>query len=163
MSGLGEDVIAALGLDVGGSDDNVAASSEKSKRMKGVVMIMPFVHGSISTWMGESADNERSHRWTVYLRSLDNADLSHLIRRVVFTLHESFDNHCRSKSATRGYFQVSFESDIDRSLVVDAPPFEVTEYGWGEVGALSSFVSHLTLMAMSLVFDWHQSSFPGSG
>ncbi len=46
-----------------------------------------------------------------FARAQDNEDLSYFIRRVTFSLHESFAEPVR---------------------VCDAPPFEVTEQGWGE-------------------------------
>jgi hypothetical protein len=45
------------------------------------------------------------------VRGLECEDLSYFIRKVVFQLHPSFTNPVR---------------------VVDHPPFEVTETGWGE-------------------------------
>jgi YEATS domain-containing protein 4 len=47
----------------------------------------------------------------VYLRSVDNEDLGVVIKRVVFQLHHSFSNPTRT---------------------VEAPPFELSEAGWGE-------------------------------
>ena len=47
----------------------------------------------------------------VYVRGMECEDLSYFIRKVVFQLHPSFANPVR---------------------VVDRPPFEVTETGWGE-------------------------------
>ena len=52
-----------------------------------------------------------SHKWTVYIRSISNEDLGLVIKRVVFTLHPSFNNPTR---------------------VVDSAPFELSETGWGE-------------------------------
>lgn len=52
-----------------------------------------------------------SHKWTVYIRSIFNEDLGSVIKRVVFTLHPSFNNPTR---------------------VVDSAPFELSETGWGE-------------------------------
>lgn len=53
----------------------------------------------------------QSHKWTVYVRGASNEDLSAVIKRVVFLLHPSFNNPTR---------------------VVDQPPFELSECGWGE-------------------------------
>jgi hypothetical protein len=57
------------------------------------------------------ADEYHSHRWTVYVRDPENRDLSHVVDKVVFKLHDSFEKPVR---------------------VVEAPPFELTETGWGE-------------------------------
>lgn len=53
----------------------------------------------------------QSHRWTVYVRGATNEDLGIIIKRVVFQLHPSFNNPVR---------------------VVESPPFELSECGWGE-------------------------------
>lgn len=52
-----------------------------------------------------------SHKWTVYVRSATNEDLSVIVKRAVFQLHPSFHNPTR---------------------VVEQPPFELSESGWGE-------------------------------
>lgn len=53
----------------------------------------------------------QSHKWTVYVRGASNEDLSAVVKRVVFQLHPSFNNPTR---------------------VVESPPFEISECGWGE-------------------------------
>lgn len=53
----------------------------------------------------------QSHKWSVYVRGATNEDLGVVIKRAVFQLHSSFNNPTR---------------------VVEAPPFEVSEAGWGE-------------------------------
>jgi len=50
-------------------------------------------------------------KWTVYVRGAQNEDLSYFIQRVVFYLHESYDEPVR---------------------VVEHAPFELTEEGWGQ-------------------------------
>jgi len=47
----------------------------------------------------------------VYVRGASNEDLGVVIKRVVFQLHPSFNNPTR---------------------VVESPPFELSESGWGE-------------------------------
>ena len=47
----------------------------------------------------------------MYVRDPENKDLSHVVDKVVFKLHDSFEKPVR---------------------VVEAPPFELTETGWGE-------------------------------
>ncbi|KAL9687750.1 hypothetical protein QQ045_032157 [Rhodiola kirilowii] len=54
----------------------------------------------------------KSHKWTVYVRGATNEDLSAVVKQVVFQLHSSFNNPTR---------------------VVEAPPFELSETGWGEI------------------------------
>lgn len=54
---------------------------------------------------------DATHRWKVYIRGYKDADIHYFIRSVTFKTHETFANPTRS---------------------VDAPPFEIEEYGWGE-------------------------------
>eukprot|EP00250_Pteridium_aquilinum_P020035 c24678_g1_i1 orf=349-1068(-) len=81
------------------------------RRVKDVEISVPIAYGTIAYWLGKKADEYRSHRWTVYIRSISNEDLGSVIKRVIFTLHPSFNNPTR---------------------VVEAAPFELTEVGWGE-------------------------------
>ncbi|CAL5036571.1 unnamed protein product [Urochloa decumbens] len=85
--------------------------ASKNKRLKDVEISFPIVYGTISFWLGKKASEYHSHRWTVYVRSANNEDLSVIVKRVVFQLHPSFQNPTR---------------------VVEQPPFELSESGWGE-------------------------------
>ncbi|KAJ0410452.1 hypothetical protein P43SY_002784 [Pythium insidiosum] len=80
-------------------------------RQKNVVIAKPIVYGSIATYLGRKAEETKTHRWSIYLRGADNEDLSYIVSKVVITLHASFANPVR---------------------VLTEPPYEVTEYGWGE-------------------------------
>jgi transcription initiation factor IIF auxiliary subunit len=64
--------------------------------VRGTVLHVPIVHGSHAVWQGSRGGETRSHRWWLYLRPLDNVDISHFIRSVEFVLHESFDPATRS-------------------------------------------------------------------
>lgn len=79
-------------------------------RVKGVEVTIPIVYGSISFWLGKKAA-ESTHKWTTYVRSATNEDLSVLIKKVVFQLHPSFEKPTRT---------------------IEAAPFELSESGWGE-------------------------------
>lgn len=57
----------------------------------------PFVYGSTAFWLGKSTENEHSHRWTVYVRGVDNEDIGTYVKSVAFTLHASFHNPTRGK------------------------------------------------------------------
>ena len=71
-------------------------------------------------------------------------DLSAFIKRVTFTLHSSFKNASRGASAGRrsswtACWPFPFASHrmpsrfvVSGAPVVEAPPFQVTEEGWGE-------------------------------
>lgn len=81
------------------------------QRVKGVLVERPIIYGNIAWWLGKKADDTKTHRWTAYVRGPHNEDLSYFISKVVFTLHPSFPIPIR---------------------VVEQPPYEVTEQGWGE-------------------------------
>ncbi|KAL6526025.1 Transcription initiation factor TFIID subunit 14b [Orobanche hederae] len=91
------------------SDDDEKKSS--AKKLKDSEICIPIVYGNIAFWLGKKASEYQSHKWTVYVRSATNEDLGVAIKRAVFQLHSSFNNPTR---------------------VVDDPPFEVSESGWGE-------------------------------
>ena len=80
-------------------------------RLQNTEYILPCCFGTVAYWLGKKADEYHSHRWTVYFRGHDGEDVTHAVKRVVFALHPSF------KEAVR---------------VLEHPPFEVTETGWGE-------------------------------
>jgi len=83
----------------------------KTVRLKGTSVERAIVYGNVAWWLGKEADELHTHRWVAYLRGPLNEDLSYFIKKVVFTLHPSFQNPIR---------------------VVDKPPFELAETGWGE-------------------------------
>ncbi|KAJ7953110.1 transcription initiation factor TFIID subunit 14b [Quillaja saponaria] len=95
----------------------IAKSSDDSdrknanRRVKDVEICVPIVYGTIAFYLGRKASESQSHKWTVYVRGASNEDLGVVIKRVVFQLHPSFNNPTR---------------------VVDSPPFELSECGWGE-------------------------------
>eukprot|EP00051_Salpingoeca_urceolata_P006001 m.79825 g.79825 ORF g.79825 m.79825 type:complete len:199 (-) comp14640_c0_seq3:95-691(-) len=70
-----------------------------------------IVFGNTATQLAKASDESHTHSWTVYLRSPCGEDLSKFVSKVVFRLHESFSHPARA---------------------VQAPPYEVTESGWGE-------------------------------
>ncbi|CAL1385094.1 unnamed protein product [Linum trigynum] len=81
------------------------------KKLKDVEISVPIVYGNIAFWLGKKANEYQSHKWTVYVRGATNEDTSGVIKKVVFQLHSSFNNPTR---------------------VVESPPFELSEQGWGE-------------------------------
>ncbi|KAJ9550761.1 hypothetical protein OSB04_014806 [Centaurea solstitialis] len=91
------------------SDDNEKKNSVK--KLKDVEISVPIVYGNVAFWLGKKASEYQSHRWTVYVRGATNEDLSVVVKRAVFQLHSSFNNPMR---------------------VVESPPFELSESGWGE-------------------------------
>ena len=93
----------------------------------------PFVYGTAAFWLGKQPATEpatHSHRWTVFVRGLDNDDLSYLIANVTFTLHSSFASPVR---------------------IISTPPYEVTETGWGEFAiAIAIHFHHPSLPPVQL-------------
>ncbi|KAF5463004.1 hypothetical protein F2P56_018960, partial [Juglans regia] len=95
----------------------IGKSSEDSdkkgahRRVKDVEICVPIVYGTIAFYLGRKASESQSHKWTVYVRGATNEDLGVVIKRVVFQLHPSFNNPTR---------------------VLESPPFELSECGWGE-------------------------------
>lgn len=98
------------------------------RRIKGLAIHRPIVYGNTATFVNPSERTipEHSHRWTVAVRSAASPppgkcgevqqvggydDLSYFIKKVSFKLHETY------ASPTR---------------VIEKPPFEVSETGWGE-------------------------------
>lgn len=92
-----------------------------SRRVKGVEISVPIVYGTIAFWLGRKATESQSHKWTVYVRGASNEDLGVVIKRAVFQLHPSFNNPIR---------------------VIDSPPFELSECGWGEFEIAISLYFH---------------------
>ncbi|CAI2180276.1 15297_t:CDS:2 [Funneliformis geosporum] len=84
-----------------------------NKRTKGVTVIRPIVYGNIATLLPQKKipDSDHTHKWTVSVKGLNNEDISSFVKKVTFKLHETYANPQR---------------------VVEHPPFELTETGWGE-------------------------------
>jgi len=91
-----------------------AAPPPPASRLENTVACLPIVCGSVAFYLGKKADENNTHQWTLYLRGPNNEDLSGCIEKVVFQLHASFAQPLRE---------------------ITAPPYEVTERGWGEFEA----------------------------
>lgn len=83
-------------------------------RLEQTTVCLPIVYGSVAFYLGKKADEYKTHQWTLYVRGRNNEDLSSVVSKVVFQLHASFAQPVRE---------------------LTAPPFEVTERGWGEFEA----------------------------
>lgn len=90
----------------------------KQERKKGVTLSYPIILGSVAFYMGKKSPGEHSHSWNIYLRSADGKDLSYLLEKVVFTLHPSCSQPV---------------------VIIEEPPFQVTQTGWGEFDAAITF------------------------
>ncbi|VEL29722.1 unnamed protein product [Protopolystoma xenopodis] len=85
---------------------------EPIENLKATV-IKSIVYGNVSRYLGKKRDEDgRTHQWTAFLRPCASGeDLSTYIKRVQFKLHDSYTNPVR---------------------ILNKPPFELTETGWGE-------------------------------
>lgn len=79
--------------------------------LQGISITKSIAIGTISHWQGHRAPLKKKHKWSVYVRGLFQEDLSYLIDKVVFHLHEDFKKPVRT---------------------IREFPFEVREMGWGE-------------------------------
>ncbi|EGD81713.1 hypothetical protein PTSG_02424 [Salpingoeca rosetta] len=89
-----------------------------------------IVYGNTAHIIERSPDSPHTHEWKLYVQSATNEPLENFVKKVTFTLHPSF------KPPTR---------------VVDKPPFQVVENGWGEFEAQIKIQFHpTTLKSMTL-------------
>ncbi|XP_024167572.2 transcription initiation factor TFIID subunit 14b isoform X2 [Rosa chinensis] len=109
------------------------------KKLKDVEISVPIVYGNIAFWLGKKASEYQSHKWTVYVRGATNEDLGVVIKRVVFQLHSSFNNPTR---------------------VVESPPFELSECGWGEFEIAITLFFHSDVCEKPLNLFHHLKLYP---
>lgn len=131
------------------------------RRVRNREIVLPLVLGTVAHYLGKKATETNSHRWTVYLRALDNTDLSHIISKVPASpslpalLPWSHDSSLARHASSRRpriadspppcpHPQVTFQlhhSFENANREITSQPFEVTEHGWGEfaIGIKVSF------------------------
>lgn len=97
------------------------------------------MYGNISFWLGKKANEYQSHKWTVYVRGATNEDLGVVIKRAVFQLHSSFNNPTR---------------------VIESPPFELSECGWGEFEIAITLFFHSDVCDKPLNLFHHLKLYP---
>ncbi|GMS96186.1 hypothetical protein PENTCL1PPCAC_18361, partial [Pristionchus entomophagus] len=86
--------------------------TEAVERAKGRKSSKPIVYGNTATPFGYKRESDgHTHQWTVFVKPYHYEDASLFIRKVQFKLHDSYATPTR---------------------VIERPPFEVTETGWGE-------------------------------
>ncbi|RKF82679.1 Protein AF-9-like protein [Golovinomyces cichoracearum] len=97
------------------------APSNTQKRVKGIQIFRPFVYGTTAKPFGTGnpkpagTPDEHTHSWTVFVKGVDDADITYWCKKVQFKLHDSIPNYLRT--------------------VEDVPPggtFETHATGWGE-------------------------------
>ena len=91
--------------------DSSSVSGVEINRLKGVSISKPIVYGNNSSYFGKKLENGHTHEWTVYVKPFRNEDMSNYVKKVVFKLHDSYDNSVRT---------------------LYKPPYEVTETGKGK-------------------------------
>ncbi|XP_019243379.1 PREDICTED: transcription initiation factor TFIID subunit 14b-like isoform X1 [Nicotiana attenuata] len=122
------------------SDDSDKKFVQNSgKKLKELEVGVPIVYGNIAFWLGKKASEFQSHKWTVYVRGATNEDLSVVVKRVDFQLHSSFNNPTR---------------------VVDGPPFELSECGWGEFEIVITLHFHTDVCDKPLHLYHHLKLYP---
>ncbi|KAL1954964.1 hypothetical protein VTO42DRAFT_422 [Malbranchea cinnamomea] len=87
-----------------------------TKRVRGVSVFRPFVYGSEAQPFDpanrpENAPEDHTHQWRVFVKGVNDEDISYWLKKVQFKLHETYAQSVRT---------------------IESPPFEVTETGWGE-------------------------------
>jgi YEATS domain-containing protein 4 len=78
------------------------APPNNQKRVKGVSIRRPFVYGTTARKFSETnpkppgTAEEHTHSWTVFVKGVDDTDITYWCKKVQFKLHESIPNHLRS-------------------------------------------------------------------
>ncbi|KAI4386806.1 hypothetical protein MLD38_004706 [Melastoma candidum] len=120
-------------------DKKKVVVTSAGKRLKDVEISVPIVYGTIAFYLGRKASESQSHKWTVYVRGATNEDLGVVVKRVVFQLHPSFNNPTR---------------------VIENPPFELSECGWGEFEIAISLFFHTDACDKQLDLYHHLKLYP---
>lgn len=73
----------------------------------------PLLIGNTAQPLGDRKDpsSDHTHEWSVQVKGIKDEDISYFVKKVVFKLHDTYPNATRT---------------------IEAPPFQVTETGWGE-------------------------------
>lgn len=87
-----------------------------AKRVRSCQIYRPFEYGTEATPFDPArrppgAPTDHTHRWKVFVRGIGGEDISYWLRKVQFKLHDTYANSVR---------------------MIESPPFEVEETGWGE-------------------------------
>lgn len=82
----------------------MAPANQLGKRVKLTQVRRPFIVGTTATPFSESnpkppgTPDNHTHSWEVFVKGLEDIDITYWVRRVQFKLHESIPNYVRSKS-----------------------------------------------------------------
>ncbi|KAH8176127.1 YEATS family protein [Sarocladium implicatum] len=99
----------------------MAPPNQLGKRVKLTQIRRPFIVGSTALPFNDTTNpkpadvpDNHTHSWTVFVKGIDDTDITYWVRRVQFKLHESIPNCIRMVEGEPG------------------KPFSVQETGWGE-------------------------------
>ncbi|KAH0596255.1 hypothetical protein MHUMG1_06116 [Metarhizium humberi] len=98
----------------------MAPSNQLGKRVKLTQVRRPFIVGTTAIPFSETnpkppgTPDNHTHSWQVFVKGLEDTDITYWLRRVQFKLHESIPNYVRMIEGEQG------------------KPFVVNETGWGE-------------------------------
>ncbi|KNA97367.1 protein AF-9 [Fusarium oxysporum f. sp. lycopersici 4287] len=98
----------------------MAPQNQLGKRVKLTQVRRPFIVGSTAKPFSDTnprpagVPDTHTHSWQVFVKGLDDTDITYWLRRVQFKLHESIPNYVRMVEGEPG------------------KPFVVEETGWGE-------------------------------
>ncbi|KAH7162522.1 yeats family-domain-containing protein [Dactylonectria estremocensis] len=99
----------------------MAPQNQLGKRVKLTQIRRPFIVGSTARPFNDATNprpagvpDNHTHSWEVFVKGLDDTDITYWLRRVQFKLHESIPNYVRMIEGEAG------------------KPFLVKETGWGE-------------------------------
>jgi YEATS domain-containing protein 4 len=98
----------------------MAPTHQLGKRVKLTQVRRPFIVGSTALPFSETnprpagVPDNHTHSWQVFVKGLEDTDVTYWLRRVQFKLHESIPNYVRMVDGEPGR------------------PFVVNETGWGE-------------------------------
>jgi len=74
-----------------------------AKRVKGVSIFRPFMYGTtakpfdpVKNPKPAGIPAEHTHSWTVFVKAVDDSDISYWLKKVQFKLHETIPNHVQS-------------------------------------------------------------------
>src|ERR1700761_2083463 len=87
-----------------------------TKRVRGVQIHRPFIYGTEAIPFDpenrpKDAPPHHTPKWKGFVRGINNEDVAYWLRKVQFKLHDTYANSVR---------------------MIESPPFEVEETGWGE-------------------------------
>lgn len=83
----------------------MAPSNQLGKRVKLTQVRRPFIVGSTALPFSDTnpkpagVPDGHTHSWEVFVKGIEDTDITYWVRRVQFKLHESIPHHVRSTSS----------------------------------------------------------------